>query len=716
VDRVAKLIVERSKVFLGLTALFTILSVISLFFISFNADVSAFLTEGHEVGEEFAALQERYGSTDTINVLVVLEDGTFEDRDALADLTLIGSKLRALSGVQNVSSVVPQEIPETGRTLTSAMISSAPDEIVDQLISGNPAADLLLSEDKTAAMIIVTPEEGADIDLAREIGELSWPDSVEVAPTGQPMIYATILDRLTWFLLVMPPVIVALLLGTFYANIGDVKLSVLSIVPAALGSLWTFGTISTLGIDVDIITIIVPIFVIVMGSADGLHFVTHYQEECDRTDDVVERVTTTLRQIGTPMILTTLSTMAGFLSLLVTDVSPIRQLGVLTAIGIAYAGIISFFTLPAILSRQKIEPRHHKVILGGRLTAGIKALAMRRWFAAGLAVGIIIFGAVFIPQIEVDSDQLFFFKQTDEIRMNFETMAEEFGAATPLTGEFAYDPDDPGDVERLLEVERELEELPGVVRVVSAADIASQLPAEQSEALLAGEIDSPLGPMVVDEGMRFVLFPGDFETEDLREWLAFAEETDEITALTGMPVLWDEIARLVLRAQMASLVAAFVLVFLLLLVTYRNLWHTIVSLIPIALTVTMLLAFISASGINLNLITAIASSIVIGVGIDYAIHLVAAIDYQKADGRSGYVLRAIDKAGRPIVTNALGIAVGLTGLWLSPFLMHQHISMIMWVSMTTAALTTLTVIPALMPAAGMRDESSEASRASAARE
>jgi predicted RND superfamily exporter protein len=116
--------------------------------------------------------------------------------------------------------------------------------------------------------------------------------------------------------------------------------------------------------------------------------------------------------------------------------------------------------------------------------------------------------------------------------------------------------------------------------------------------------------------------------------------------------------------------------------------------------VVALLAFISASRINLNLITAIASSIVIGVGIDYAIHLIAAMDYAKKGG-DGYVLRAIDKAGRPIVANALGIAVALTGLWLSPFKMHQQISMIMWVSMVTAALTTLTVIPALSPRAGL---------------
>jgi hypothetical protein len=146
---------------------------------------------------------------------------------------------------------------------------------------------------------------------------------------------------------------------------------------------------------------------------------------------------------------------------------------------------------------------------------------------------------------------------------------------------------------------------------------------------------------------------------------------------------------------------AFALVFVMLLVAYRRLRETIVSLVPVTLTIATLLGFVAISGIQLNLLTAIVSSIVLGVGIDYSIHFVAAIDNARADG-DGYVLRAIDRAGRPIVANALGIAIALTGLWLSPLAIHPQVSMIMWVSMSTAALTALTVIPAMLPREGVR--------------
>ncbi|MDA3937301.1 MAG: MMPL family transporter [Actinomycetota bacterium] len=699
-DRIARFIVKRSRIVLVATGLFTLVMLASLFFIEFNADVASFITEGHEAGEEFNALNEKYGSTDTINALVTLTgEGSFREQSGLSALALVTNRMRDVAGVESVSSAVPELNPINGQPLTSIVIENAPEEIIDKLLGSNPALDLLISEDGQHALAIISPGDDA-LAAAGAMLETEWPAGTDVTLTGNPVIFASVLARIGWFLIVIPPVVVLLLLTTFYANIGDRRLAAISVIPAMLGSAWTFGTLSASGQPVDIVTIIVPIFVIVMGSADGLHFVMHYQEEVERTDDVVERVTTTLRQVGIPMILTSLSTMAGFLSLLVTDVEPIRQLGLFTAVGIGYAGLISFFALPALLSHLTIEPGRRHAVLGTRITAGLRGLALKRWFAAGLAACVIIFGAWFIPQLEVDSDQLFFFKQGDEIRLGFDRMSEVFGAATPLAGEFVFDKTAPATIPRLIEIERELETLPGVVRVFSPLDIIEGLPPEQATGMLSGETATPLGPMVSDDGMRFMLFPGQFETAELQEWLAFAEETPEIRVLTGMPVLWDEIARLILRAQIGSLLAAFGLVFVMLLIAYRRVRETLVSLVPIALTVVALLGFLAASGIQLNLMTAIVSSIVIGVGIDYAIHLVAAIDYARADG-PGYVLRAIDKAGRPIAANALGIALGLSALWLSPFKIHPQVSMIMWVSMTVAGLATLTVIPALSPREGL---------------
>ena len=335
---------------LGLTVLVTLVAVISLFRLQFNADVASFITEGNEQGEAFAALNEKYATQDPINVVLSLPDGeVFTDRAQLVELTEFRDELLQVEGVSSVASLVPDVSPIDGTPISPFLVSMAPDEILQSLVGG-PLAELLLSKDGQSTLLMVVPESDG-VGVARTIKELAGPAGMEVTISGNPAVYAAVIDILGWFLLIIPPTVLLLLVGTFYANLGDRKLSLLAVVPALLGSLWTFGLLAILGREIDIVTVIVPIFVLVMGSADGLHFVTHFQDISKETTDKAERVISTLRQVGIPMILTTVSTAVGFLSLLATDVRPIRQLGTFAAIGIGFAGIISFFTLPALMTR-----------------------------------------------------------------------------------------------------------------------------------------------------------------------------------------------------------------------------------------------------------------------------------------------------------------------------------------------------------------------------
>ncbi|MDH3731572.1 MAG: MMPL family transporter, partial [Acidimicrobiia bacterium] len=377
-DRIARFIVQRSRLILAATAAITLIAGLMLFRMDFNADVSQFVLEGNETGEEFSALQAKYATSDPINVVVSLAEGrSFTQEQELAGLFELASQLRSLPGVADVASIVPEANPLTGLPLTADVIANAPPGTAAQLLGISPVTSLLLSADAGDTMILVIPQGDATA-LADRLADVEPPPGVELTLSGNPVIFSTVLDILSLILIVIPPIVILLLIATFYATIGDRRLSALAILPAALGSLWTFGLIFGLGREVDIVTVIVPIFVVVMGSADGLHFVTHFQEEAETGADTVARVSSALSRVGVPMILTTISTAAGFLSLLATDVSPIRQLGLFAAIGIGFAGFISFFSLPALISRLHITPRHHNALIGPRVTSALKSLVRTR--------------------------------------------------------------------------------------------------------------------------------------------------------------------------------------------------------------------------------------------------------------------------------------------------------------------------------------------------
>ncbi|NIT96838.1 MAG: hypothetical protein GWM91_16045, partial [Actinobacteria bacterium] len=57
---------------------------------------------------------------------------------------------------------------------------------------------------------------------------------------------------------------------------------------------------------------------------------------------------------------------------------------------------------------------------------------------------------------------------------------------------------------------------------------------------MSGQVDLPVGDMVSSDGLRFMLLPGEFTTSDLRGWLDYADASDTVRIITGLPVLWDE--------------------------------------------------------------------------------------------------------------------------------------------------------------------------------
>ena len=103
----------------------------------------------------------------------------------------------------------------------------------------------------------------------------------------------------------------------------------------------------------------------------------------------------------------------------------------------------------------------------------------------------------------------------------------------------------------------------------SVASLAGSVSEEELAAIVSGDLALPLGEMVAEDGMRFTLLPQDFDTENLETWLEYADESETITVLTGMPVVWDEIARLVLNAQATSLIVAYILVIVMLAISFR---------------------------------------------------------------------------------------------------------------------------------------------------
>ena len=207
--------------------------------------------------------------------------------------------------------------------------------------------------------------------------------------------------------------------------------------------------------------------------------------------------------------------------------------------------------------------------------------------------------------------------------------------------------------------------------------------------------DEDLETWVSDDGLRMMIRTEDLVSVDIGRLEDFVAEHPDLRVISGMPVLFDEMNKLVVQSQFQSLGLALALIFIMLLVTIRKLRAALVALIPIVITITAILGTLSISNFHLNVLTANMSAIAIGVGVDYSIHLISGIYYfrKQGMGEGGSVNSALSSVSRPVLANAFGLAIGLSILFFSPLRIHMQVASVMWVAMVISSMAALLLIP-----------------------
>jgi len=167
--------------------------------------------------------------------------------------------------------------------------------------------------------------------------------------------------------------------------------------------------------------------------------------------------------------------------------------------------------------------------------------------------------------------------------------------------------------------------------------------------------------------------------------------------ITGIPILMKEMNDRIMPDQVKSLILAILIIFVIMYISQKNLAVAISSLLPIGITLVSLFGFMGYAGITLNIITSTIASITIGVGVDYAIHIASLFQvFRKEYGPKEASKKAFQYVSRPVLANALGLAIGLSALLLSPMVLHTYMSMLMWVSMVVSSFASLTLLPTIL--------------------
>ncbi|MDR0456187.1 MAG: MMPL family transporter [Treponema sp.] len=313
-----------------------------------------------------------FGSSFFILVGLERQYGTVFDREFLNRIREYTQAIQEISIVKEVSSLISADyITSAGdaivvEKLVSDNFSGSPEEIAElkrRLLSWDMYERALFSDDFTATQILIPltiqSDEAASKEMnqhfiqIRDIAQETFKGLAEVYVTGMPVIVATVNEAMNADLkLLVPLVILVVLLVLFFSFRGFTPV-VLPLLTVLIATIWSVGAMPLFGIKLSVISTVLPVILVAVGSAYGIHVVTHYLNERGTAalsrDEHRELVLAVVMKIRKPVFLAALTTFAAFVSFCFTSVAPCREFGYFASFGVVAAFAVAITFIPALL-------------------------------------------------------------------------------------------------------------------------------------------------------------------------------------------------------------------------------------------------------------------------------------------------------------------------------------------------------------------------------
>lgn len=495
----------------------------------------------------------------------------------------------------------------------------------------------------------------------------------------------------------------------------------------------TLGLMALLHIKFTFISVMLPVMLIAIANDYSIHIIAYYYEECGSLKGIQKSaiIRQTMQHLKTPVFLAGITTIMGFLSLQTHVLTPARQMGLLSSFGITVALLLSVTFVPAVLMLLDVPMI---------LQRGTNNLRMNRWltswgqffiknrkvFLFGSLVFVIVV-ATGIPRIIVDTNPMHYYRKNAEIRVSNDSIDKNFGGSTQLSVLVEGDIKDPLILHKMDELTTYLEKEPTITRTISIVDYIKKMnqafngDSAQYYAIpdtrnavaqylllfsISGD-ESDLSQVVNYDYTQAQIMTRVNETSsvslhkllmDTRDYIKSQGEEATFPTVTGFVAVIGELVNMVVQGQMRSLVMSLVLVSLVCMIIFRSVVAGLLSIVPLSAAILIVFGLMGYSGIELNVATAMLSSIMIGVGVDYTIHFLYRFRFEVQQGLNAKeaVIRTLTTSGKGIIYNALSVIIGFTVLLLSGFLPIYFFGFLIVFSISACLIGALTIMPALM--------------------
>jgi len=763
------LIFRKRYLVIGLVILVTLFFGLSLRKLKINPDVLSYFPKKDPAVQLFTALGEEYGGN-ALAMIVLISEDVF-NQATIATVHELTARFQLDPGVSTVTSLTNTVDIKTdeygfeiGRLINAASLPTEGElaELKPYVLGKEMFRGALVAADASAALIICRLQNSTDqVATCRRLKTIVE----EVGPAekvyygGLPFLILDLADLIGADLKILIPLVslvIILFLAFAFQSWEGVFLPLLAV---GISLLWTLGLMSLLGIPLSIVSNVIPVVLVAVGSAYSIHVVSKFMEVGagrEQHSRAPADLAGTLSEVGTPVLLSALTTMAGFLSFIFGSyLVMIREFGIFTAVGVLFALLIALTLVPVLLTlrkkqsnrtdRRSVRGRNRERSIAVRFIDLLERLVlMRPKTVAGVGIFLALLGLAGIPQLSRRVDLIEYFQPDAGIRQAEAVLADKFGGSGLIQILVKGDLQDP-------EVLREMEKLEGFL--LAQEDIHQT----QSVVSLLKELNKAMGEgrVLPDTREKVINLWFLLEGEEIMGQLVNSDRTEAViqarmassleakrvyqlvTAIddyiagvdaelvifrqTGMPLIYRNLDRSIIQSQFQSLILAVVLVFLAMLYLLGSLTGALIGLIPIGFTLVVLFGFMGFSRIPLDIATVLVAGVSIGIGIDYSIHFLGRYrqEMAKQPSRQAAVQTTLHTSGQAILINVLTVALGFLVLVFSQLVPLQRFGVLVAVTMLSSGFGALLLLPAILLLAGgrlnLRSQGAEETRRTAGR-
>jgi hypothetical protein len=555
--------------------------------------------------------------------------------------------------------------------------------------------------------------------------------------------------------------VLCLLILTMYLIFRRIRWILVPMLCCGSAALSMIGLLGLFGWEVTVISSNFISLQLILTLSINIHLVVRYNELYSREPDADQRalVRETVRLKFIPCLYATLTTIAGFGSLVMCDILPVINFGWMMITGLGVSLIITFLLFPASLMLLEKPPfierrgkrtvallpmladvtqRHGKIILIGAALV----------FAAGIA------GA---SRLRVENSFINYFKNETEIYRGLKVIDQSLGGTTPLdvivdlaSPEPATATDGGADGDRrdifdefaefetaptedkywftaekmaqVVEIHDYLDGLPETGKVLSLGTLMKVAerfnegqPLDNFQlALLYGEIpgkfrDSLLRPYVSvehDQVRFFVRIKDSLQTLKRNELLQTIRQDlvnelglkKEQVRLTGLMVLYNNMLQSLFDSQIVTLGITLLALTGMFLLLFRSVKIALIAIFPNLLSIAVVLGFMGWAGMPLDMMTITIAAISVGIAVDDTIHFIHRFkeEFKRNADYSGAVQRCHRSIGYAMYYTSITIIIGFSILSLSNFIPTIYFGLLTSLAMLIALLGALTLLPEMM--------------------